>query len=113
MYSLLIFLLPSVLGIKIIDILSKKGKIKDFVIYYLLLVLFSNFICMGAIIILNNFDSNIFLYMTEHLKFSFKYLILSMLVNLILGFIFSIFIKYVSISLEVKNENSKKNIKNN
>lgn len=78
-----------------------------------MLVLFSNFICMGVIIILNNFDSNIFLYMAEHLKFSFKYLILSMLANLILGFIFSIFIKYVSISLEVKNENSKKNIKNN
>lgn len=38
MYSLLIFLLPSVLGIKIIDTLSKKEKIKDFIIYYLLFI---------------------------------------------------------------------------
>ncbi len=94
MYSLLIFLLPSVLGIKIVDTLVKREKIKDFIIYYLLLVLFSNFICMGIIIILNNFDGNLFLYIMEHLKFSFKYILLSIVINIFLSFVFSAFTKY-------------------
>lgn len=109
MYSLFIFFLPSVLGIKILKKLNNNDNIKELIVYYLLLVLFSNFICSSIIVLLNNFDGNLVLYVEEHLKFSLKYLILSTSINVLLSFIYSIFIKNLNVILEVKNENKKGN----
>lgn len=108
MYSLLIILLPSVLGLKIINHLCVKMKNKELLFNYLLLVLFSNMVCMGLVVLLNNFDENLCLYIDEHLKFAFKYLLLLIITNTLLGFVFSVSIKNFKIKLEVKNE-----IKNN
>ena len=107
MYNLFIFFLPSVLGIKVLKKLNKNDNIKELFLYYLLLVLFSNFICSGIIVLLNNFDGNLVLYAQEHLKFSIKYLILSISINLLLSFIYSILIKNLNVILEVKYENKK------
>lgn len=104
MNSLFILLLPSVLGLKIINHLYNKKSNRDLVFYYLLLVLCSNILCMLFVVSANKFDGNLCLYMNEHLIFSFKYLILSVFTNIILGFAFSILIKNFKFSLEVKNE---------
>lgn len=108
MYCLISFFLPSMLGLKILDKLSKINTKKDFVIYYSLLVLFSNFICSIFIIILNKFDGNLCLYIDEHLMFTCKYILMSLIVNLILSFIMGICIKNCDISLEVKHEKNNK-----
>ena len=76
MNFLFCFLLPSILGVKIIIELNKDLNLKDIILHYLLLLLFSNFICMGIIIVLNNFDGNLIMYTLEHLKFAFKYVLL-------------------------------------
>ncbi len=111
MYSLFTIFLPSVLGLKIIDHLNPKLKIKDLIIYYFLLVLISNILCIGVDLLLNNFEESLVIYISEHLGFAFKYLLFSTVVNFFLGFAFSILIKNFSISLEVKNET--KNRKSN
>lgn len=104
------FLLPSIIGIKLIVEFNKEIDLKDTFLYYLLLVLLSNFICIGVIIILNNFDGNLIMYASEHLKFAFKYILLSIIINALLAFIFSILIKNLKIALEVQKE-SKKSVK--
>lgn len=110
MYSLLVLLLPSIIGLKFMDLLNKFKSIKDFIIYYLMLVLFSNYLCIFIVVAINKFNENLFSYIENHLTFSFKYLTLLIIINLLLAFIFSIIIKNFNISLEVKHEkkNSKK-----
>lgn len=109
MNSLFILFLPSILGLKIINHLNQDKKNKELIIYFLLLVLFSNIVCIGSVVFLNNFDGNLLLYFEEHLKFSFKYMLLSVVINIVLSFVFSLLIKNFSIKLEVKNENKKNN----
>ena len=108
MYSLICFLLPSMLGLKILDKLNKINTKKDFIIYYSLLVLFSNFICSILIIVLNKFDGNLCLYIDEHLMFTCKYILLSLIINITLSFIISVCIKNCDISLEVQSEKKSK-----
>jgi len=104
MNSLFILLLPSILGLKIISHLYPKKTNRDLIFYYLLLILFSNVICMLFVVLVNKFDGNLCMYIGDHLKFSLKYVFLSIFTNVILGFVFSILIKNFKISLEVKNE---------
>lgn len=105
--SIFVFLLPSVLGIKFVMKFNENRKIKDIIIDYLLLVLLSNLILMLIVIIINKFDGNIFDYSLEHLKFSVKYICLSLIINFTLSIIYSVFIKCVDIKIEVKHEDKK------
>ncbi len=111
MCGLLVFLLPSILGIKVFDIFFKKAKIKDLVINYLLMVLLSNTICIGIIIVLNKHNGDIFLYMMEHLRFYYKYLLLSMFINIILGFLIYKLDVEILKNPGKKSDSSKKKIK--
>lgn len=106
------FLLPSIFGLKFIMKFNENRSIKDIIIDYLLLVVLSNFILMSIVVLINKFDGNLINYSLEHLKFSVKYIALSLVINLILSFIYSIFIKCVDIKLGVKREN-KEIIKDN
>lgn len=112
MSCIFVFLLPSILGLKFIMKFNEDRKLKDIVVDYLLLVLISNFICMSIVVLINKFDGSLINYTLEHLKFSVKYLAISLIINVILSFIYSVFIKCVDIKLEVKREN-KEDIKNN
>lgn len=107
MIYILFYLLPSILGSKIIMKFNSSRKLKEIILDYLLLVLFSNLICMFIIVLVNKFDGNLMIYLSEHLAFAVKYLFMSIVINFVLAFIFSIFIKYVDIKLEVKCENKK------
>lgn len=106
-YGILILILPSVLGIKIIQRIKNNVNTRDLIMYFLLLVLFSNFLIMLPIILLNGFDGNILTYINDHYIFSFKYELLSIFVNCILPVLFIIVEKYLQVDVEVKDEERK------
>ncbi len=103
MVSVLCLLLPSVFGLKILMHLHKNMSTKDEIIYYLLLVLFSNTTCFGLIYLFKKLNLDILTYLNTYSYVVFKYVVLSLAVNIIISIIITIFIKYISFKLEVNN----------
>ncbi len=104
MIAILSLMFPSVLGLKFLIHLNKNISIKDEIIYYLLLVLFSNFICFGLIYLFKEINIDLVTYLNTYSFSAFKYIILSLLANIFMAFIITIFIKYFSFKLEVNND---------
>lgn len=107
-YGIMILVLPSILGIRIIQKIKKNVDMRELIMCFLLLVLFSNFLIMIPIILLNGFDGNILTYINEHYMFSFKYELLSIFINCILPVLFIIIEKYIQVDVEVKDEKQKR-----
>ena len=59
MNNLFVYLLPSIIGIKIYNVLTKNNNIKDLIINYLSSVLISNLIIMIILSIKNKFQYNL------------------------------------------------------
>lgn len=109
MNAVFCIILPSILGI---DFYSKLIKEKDkmgLIFKFSELLLFSNLLCMITVKIINNFEWNLIDYIQNNNYFAVKYVILLIILNLFLAFIFSVLKKDFSISLE--KENKQKNEK--
>lgn len=104
MNSLIVYFLPSILGIKVYSILNKEKNKFELFVNYLLHVLFSNIICMLVLMLLKHDVLNLFEYIESNYIFSIKYMSLTIFINLILAFIFTILTKYFYLSVEVKHE---------
>lgn len=111
MNSIFVIMLPSILGIKTIELLVGERNNKEIIKDYLNILLLSNYISIALIAIVNKFEYNLIDYINDNMLFAFKYLSISIVISIILGFIFSILIKNVKISLEVKNEKERKSNK--
>lgn len=109
MNSLFVYLLPSIIGIKIYNILTKNNNIKDLIINYLSSVLISNLIIMIILSIKNKFQYNITEYIETNMLFAIKYILMSIVINVLLGYIFSIINKNISFKLErIKQDETRK-----
>jgi hypothetical protein len=102
-------ILPSVLGLRLLLHLNKEMKLLDVIINYLLLNLLTNFICIGVLVLLYNFDDNLVTYISNYASVTFKYILLAMVVSIALTIIFTIFIKYINLRIEATYE--KKEVK--
>ena len=107
MNSLIVYLLPSIIGLKIYEVLTKNKNIKDIIINYLSLILLSNFILMIILYIKNKFEYNLTEFIESNMSFSIKYILISIIINIILGYIYSIINKDVSFKLERINQDGK------
>ncbi len=107
MNSLIVYLLPSIIGIKVYEVLTKNKNIKDIIINYLSLILLSNFILMIILYIKNKFEYNLTEFIESNMSFSIKYILISIVINIILGYIYSIMNKNVSFKLERINQDEK------
>ncbi len=107
MNSLIVYLLPSIIGLKIYEVLTKNKNIKDIIINYLSLILLSNFILMIILYIKNKFEYNLTEFIESNMSFSIKYILISIIINIILGYIYSIINKDVSFKLERINQDEK------
>lgn len=108
MNSLIVYLLPSIIGLKIYEVLTKNKNIKDIIINYLSLILLSNFILMIILYIKNKFEYNLTEFIESNMSFSIKYILISIIINIILGYIYSIINKDVSFKLERINQDEKR-----
>ena len=107
MNSLIVYLLPSIIGLKIYEVLTKNKNNKDLVFNYLTLVLLSNFILMNLLYIKNKFEYNLTEFIENSMSFSIKYILFSTIINILLGYIYSIINKNVSFKLERINQDEK------
>lgn len=107
MNNLIVYLLPSIIGIKIYEVLTNNKDIKDLIINYLSLVLLSNFILIIVIYIKNKFEYNLTEFIENSMLFSIKYIMISIIINILLGYLYSIINKNVSFKLERINKNGK------
>ena len=112
MLTIIAFALPSVLGIKIFMNFNKNKKGSDLLIFFLLFVLFSNFISMIIANIINVDIYNLTDYINNSLDFTIYYILNSLIINIILSIIFTIIDKYVTFDIEVENERKTKKSKN-
>lgn len=108
MNFLIVFLLPSVLAIKLFIHLNNEKKVSDMIIYYSLFALFSNCISMILVAIKNKTALNLVEYATNNYIFSIKYIILMVIVNIFLAILFTIIKKYFYFTIEVENGKKKK-----
>ena len=107
MNYLFTFLLPSILGIKLFSYLDGENNNMKNISTYFIFVLLSNYICIAIDILFNKFSFNLTDYIENNLVFAFKYITLSIIINIILAFLMEIIKKYIKISIEVKNNEKK------
>ncbi len=107
MNSILVYFLPSIIGIKIYEVLTKNKNNKDLIFNYLTLVLISNFVLMIILYIKNRFEYNLTDFIENNMAFSIKYILFSIITNILLGYLYSIINKDVSFKLERINQNEK------
>lgn len=111
MYSFMVFLLPSLLGLKIFIHLTKQSKYIEIIQTYGLLVLFSNMLCMLILMFTGKGEYNLIEYAKSNYMFCFKYICMMIIINIFISFVFFVVDKYFVFEVEVKNE-KKNNIKN-
>ena len=111
----IVFMLPSILGLKLFMNFNRDKKIFDYIVYYLLFTVCSNFIAMGILILFNKGELNLIEYSMSNFIFCTKYMFILFVINSILSILFTIISKYFVFTIEVENEkiNTRKNNKAN
>ena len=107
----MVFLLPSIFGIKVFIHLNDNKKSIDTILDYLCLVLFSNCFCMTIFALSNNLEMYFVSYVQSNYIFSLIYIFLMLVANLFLAVLFTIIRKCFIFSVEVENVKEKKNNK--
>ena len=106
-----VFLLPSIFGIKVFLHLNDNKKSIDTILDCLCLVLFSNYFCMSVVALSNKIEMDLVSFVQNNYIFSIKYISLMLVVNLFLAVLFTIIKEYFVFSVEVENGKEKKNNK--
>jgi len=97
-----IFILcPSLLGVLFYKKLSKKKKFD--LIKYFIYVLFSNMIIMFILKYITSFNGDIYTQLASYSHYSFRYGLLSIVINLFIGFLDFILLKYFDFEIEEVN----------
>lgn len=100
MNYLFVYLMPSLIGLKIYDTLVEKKSNKSLLFSYLTMVFFSNFMLMVILAIKNKFALSLSEYIEGNMIFSIKYIIMSLIINVIIGYGYSLLNKNLSFKLE-------------
>ena len=109
MNYLFVYLMPSLIGLKIYDTLVEKKINKSLWFSYLTMVFFSIFMLMIILAIKNKFALSLSEYIEENMMFSIKYILMSLVINILLGYVYSLLNKNLSFKLErVNNEKEEK-----
>lgn len=103
-------LLPSVVGYKFFVHINKEEKfnVESKASYYLILLLLSNTIGLLVSKIVFGLDSSLDDNLQLFSMFSFKYIVLSIIINIALAFAISFFRKNTSFSIEIKDNSNEK-----
>ena len=106
MNFLISFIVPSLLGFRLLEkLIEKQFQKRDFIFYYLMFLLFTNSISVVFSCLLFGLNGNLEASLLASPIFSVKYILLSIVVSIFLGIVFAVIKRYVSVSLEVvKNE---------
>ena len=114
MVAFIAVFLPSVIGVKVLDYLEKGLSLKNIVFYYIILVTLS--------LEFNSVFSYLFLHVDSELTNNLnnypgilsKFLLISIIINIILSVLFYVLKRNFSFDIEVKqNEKNKKRSKKN
>ena len=111
MLAIIAILFPSVVGLKIIEHFSRKFVLKDYVYYFVFLLLCSTVLnCVVSYLIFHvGFD--VFSQLNLYPIYFCKYAIISTIINTLLAFISVIIKKNLNFEIEVKkNEKSVKKV---
>lgn len=110
MNTMIVYFLPSIIGIKIYEVLTQNKNNKDIIINYLSLVILSNLMLIITLYIKNKFEYNLTNFIENNMAFSIKYILISIIINIILGYLYSIINKNISFKLEriIQDEKGKK-----
>lgn len=106
-YGLMAILLPSVLGVKILDYLNKGLDLKNTVYYYFILVLFSNFFNNIFSYLIFKINENIFYSLCEYPILFSKFILVSIVINILLVFLIIILQKNIKIDVVTVSKGSK------
>ena len=108
MSFIIVFFLPSIFGLKMFMNFNKEEKWFNLLVYYLLLVLFSNFIEISILSYSNLGDLNLTSYIESSYVFTVKYIFINIILNFLLSIIFTIIKKYFTFTIEVEHEKKKR-----
>ena len=89
----IVYFLPSVFGLKLFINFNKERKLFDLIVYYLLFVLFSNFITMAILTLISEGQFNWVNHSATSFDFCVKYMVFTMLLNVILSILYTIITK--------------------
>ena len=103
-------LLPSVVGYKVFININKEEKfnIESKISYYLILVLLSNTIGLFLSKILFGLNTSLDDNLQSFATFSFKYIVLSIIINILLSYAISFYRKNISFSIEIEAKKDEK-----
>lgn len=105
MFMLIAVLVPSLVGVKILDYLEKGISLKNGIYYFAILLLFSSVIDNILTYLLFNINSDILTYLNTLPIFFCKYILISVVINVLLAIIIFIIKSNVIFEIEVeKNE---------
>ena len=111
MVAFITIMFPSIVGIKAYSIFNDEKLDKDSIINYLIYVLLSNAFMFLVFYLFNDYDENIMSYINAHSFFAFKYIVLSIFVNIVLSIVMSVFKKGFSFKIESVKKDVKKSNK--
>lgn len=93
---------PSLIGISFYNKLSKKKKFN--IIKYLIYVLLSNMIVLLILKYFTSFNGDIYNQLAIYSHYAFRYSLLLIFINLIIGFLDFTIVNYINFDIEVVNE---------
>lgn len=112
--EIITLVLPSTLGLKIYYNLNKKTSKLELLMYFLVYILFTNFLCMCVLLIFKPHIYNLIVTLENSIRFCVKFIVLSIIINIALSIISTIISKYFSFNIEIEHEKKhSKNKKNN
>ena len=101
MFALIAILIPSLIGLKIIEYFFKEFNLKDYIYYYLVLLLFTSILnCIVAYSIFH-LEANIFYHLNWLPIYFCKYSLISIFVNVLFAFFIVVIVKNISCKIEV------------
>ena len=108
MYAFLVFFVPSIIGIKIIDSFNKGLTLKN-TIYTYIILFYISFIC-ELLIIYNIFGvtKDVFQEINTNLILFMQTAIIALAINIVMAFIGLVVQKNIQFKLEVVNDKNKK-----
>lgn len=109
MYAIIAILLPSVLGVKILDYFNRGLSLKNTIYYFLILVLVSNFLNNIFAHVMFDVSENVFGALNDFPIFFSKFVLVSIIINLFL--VFLIVVLQRSLKLEIVAAEEKHNEK--
>lgn len=113
MFMLIAVLIPSVVGVKIIDYLVHGLNLKRTIYWFAILLLIST--CLNNIIVYLAFglDSNILSHLNNLPIFFCKYVLISFIINIVMAFGIVVCMKNFSIEIKKETIKEEKSVKKN